>query len=506
MPEEPQFIQLRVPTAREAVSWLRTPAIVALTVLATAFGQRYLDRERSVPAPAPVSPEDAGKAYIPHVADAYAAKLLTMRDAILKGDPIDEAERLGVEAERATRAETYARFLKPLLDRQAPDGSPVTPEGRAGVAEVLRRIALGLSPGRNAAPNPPPPQPPQPQAESEPAARPTGWLDDPDGRQRLLSTFKARSLQEAAPDFFRPGPSRDDPEDVYLYRAWKEVLGDYPSYPAQQIGDCTSFGSAHAIDLLQCIDIALYKLDKSSYEETCSEAIYGFGREIAGMLGSWGDGCYGVAVAKGLTQYGAVSRKFVGPYKGSRARQWGSGAGVPQEVRQEASKHLLGEAVLVTTLAEADASLNNGYPFIVCSMQGFTMQRDETGTCYPRGRWAHCMFVAGRRKLGGNRVQYLICQSWGPSVPSGPLSDDQPSFSFWADAGVVARMLAAGDSLAFSRFAGFSKRSIPQKWRHSAFSGDKEAPAQKESEKAPTRKTTWRLDAYDTAARRKRAA
>jgi hypothetical protein len=251
-----------------------------------------------------------------------------------------------------------------------------------------------------------------------------------------------------------------DPGDVLLYKAWKDVLGDYPHYPAQQIGDCTSFGSGHTMDLLQCVEIALGK-QPLGYKETCTEAIYGLGREIAGMLGS-GDGCYGAAVAKALTDLGAVPREVVGPYSGQRAKEWGA-RGVPADIKERAAQFKLGAAALITTCDEADAALANGYPYIVCSDQGFTMHRDQDGVCHPQGSWPHCMSVSGRRTRNGRR-QYLIDQSWGDNVPDGPQTDDQPSFSFWIDEAPMSHMLSARDSLAFSRFGGFERRPLPSLW------------------------------------------
>jgi hypothetical protein len=78
------------------------------------------------------------------------------------------------------------------------------------------------------------------------------------------------------------------------------------------------------------------------------------------------------------------------------------------------------------------------------------------------------MFVSARRERNG-KVQYCICQSWGPKTPSGPTTDDQPPFSFWADGHVVARMIAAEDSLAFSKFEGFVPRPVPARWTYAGF-------------------------------------
>jgi hypothetical protein len=297
----------------------------------------------------------------------------------------------------------------------------------------------------------------------EPPLHLMGYVDDP-SRHAVTATLDYPSFAAAAPDLM----GVDVEADVFLYKAYKEVLGKYPSYDAQTTGDCTSEGSGHTCNLLQCIDIATGH-QPQEYKEICTEAIYGIGREIAGMLGR-GAGCYGSAVAKALTDFGAVTRELVGPYSGRRADQWGGRGGVPQEIKDACAEHKLGSATLVTTLDEGDAALANGYPWIVCSNQGFTMTRDADGFCQARGSWAHCMHVMAKRTRNGAK-QYLIGQSWGDNVPSGPTTDDQPTWSFWAAANVVASMLRGRDSLAFSRFKGFPGKPLPSSWRWADFGG-----------------------------------
>ncbi len=286
-----------------------------------------------------------------------------------------------------------------------------------------------------------------------------GWTDHPD---RLAVAAAAPTLFGVEPGF---AADADDLKDVFLPKAWKEVLGSYPAYPAQQIGDCTSFGAGHALDLLQCVEIALGEPEE--YKEICTEAIYGIGREVAGMLGS-GDGCYGGAVAKALTDHGAVPREAVGAYSGQRAKQWGR-SGVPREIKDLCGKQKLGAATLVATKAELDAALNSGYPVTVASNQGFTQPRDSKGICYPRGSWPHQMAIVGRAWIDGKPF-YLIIQSWGDQLPGGPTSRDQPAFSFFAPADAVYRMIGNRDSWAFSLWGGFQRRDLPPGWSYMGMS------------------------------------
>lgn len=61
-------------------------------------------------------------------------------------------------------------------------------------------------------------------------------------------------LAAAAPWLLAQAPPTSP---ILLYKAWPDVLGKDTDYPAQQIGDCVSFGHGHANDLLECIEIAL---------------------------------------------------------------------------------------------------------------------------------------------------------------------------------------------------------------------------------------------------------
>src|SRR5438309_1479704 len=58
----------------------------------------------------------------------------------------------------------------------------------------------------------------------DPTIHRTGWIDDP-ARHALARTF-APPLALAAPHLMGAD------QDVLLYRAWKDVLGDYPRYVA----------------------------------------------------------------------------------------------------------------------------------------------------------------------------------------------------------------------------------------------------------------------------------
>jgi hypothetical protein len=265
-------------------------------------------------------------------------------------------------------------------------------------------------------------------------------------------------LRQAAPYLFG-GPTPTDP--VLLYKAWSDALGKFPDYPAQQIGDCVSFGHGHGNDLLQCIEIGLG--EAVEYRETDTEFIYSASREIAGILGT-GDGSYGAAAVKAMTTIGMVSREMLGTdgaYSGDRAKMWGK-TGPPHDAELNAASYKVGSAALVSTWDDLVAALSNGYPVTICTDQGFTLERDPAGFCTASGTWGHCMLLAGVRF---DRPGACIIQSWGPDMPTGPTVLGQPSFSFWVERNVIEQILAEGDSWALSKAPAFTKRDLPPAWK-----------------------------------------
>lgn len=286
---------------------------------------------------------------------------------------------------------------------------------------------------------------------------PTGWLRNPDAVAKTLATMPFPYFASAAPGLSGSGEGKT----ALLYKAWKDVSGSYPEYPAQEIGDCVSQAYGHGIDLLASVEIAIGK-EPEEFKPTATEAIYGMARvDIGGQRGSRSDGAVGAWGAKAVSTLGTVSREVVGPYSGQRAKDWGAN-GVPSEIKAKAKAQTVRVVSLVKTTTEAEDALANGYPIVVCSDQGFTMERDANGFCSPRGSWMHAMLVAAVR--ADATPGFLILQSWGPNVPSGPTTLDQPNFSFWITPSTMARMLGQGDSYAVGGFNGYPGKRLPSRW------------------------------------------
>jgi hypothetical protein len=293
---------------------------------------------------------------------------------------------------------------------------------------------------------------------NHPRSHQFGWMGIDETQKMFASQFG--QLRKVAPHLFGAPPQVDP---VLLYKAYQTVLGGWPPYVAQQIGDCTGEGHGHAVDVLQCVEIALGA--DATFRETDTEFIYAAGRMVAGILGE-GDGGYGAAVCKAITSVGIVTRAMLGPvdgvYSGTRAKSWGA-TGPPAAVLAVAKAYKLGMAALVSTWDELVAAVTNGYPVTICCDQGFTETRDAQGFVAPDGTWGHCMLIAGLRF---DRPGACVLQSWGPEQPTGPTDLGQPDWSFWVDRSSVEAILGEGDSWALSKAPAFFPRQLPDAWKY----------------------------------------
>lgn len=293
-----------------------------------------------------------------------------------------------------------------------------------------------------------------------------GWEPNPDAVAEFVSTLPHATFGQALDG----GLVKDD-KDALLYRAIMELEpalvkdGRLISRNQGRTGSCVGYGGAAAGDVTTATEIVIHKQKERWVARQSADACYAFGREISGNLGG-GDGSYGAASAKAVTQWGTVHMIKYGELdltkdSDSRAKEWGR-RGAPSEIKEEGKSHKFGTAALVKTVDEARQAIQNGYGVSVCSGQGFASERDSDGFAKARGSWAHCMAWAGYR--GGKRPGFLVWNSWGDNWISGPVwPEDQPHGSFWIDLDVAGKMLRGGDSFAYSDYAGFPRQS-PWDW------------------------------------------
>jgi hypothetical protein len=304
-----------------------------------------------------------------------------------------------------------------------------------------------------------PPVPPKVR-DAEGAEFGQGWQPNPAAVKRVSAELQYKSFADTPA--YRENRALAD-EDVYLWQAATKVLGHVlPARNQGQVGSCVSFGTASAVEHLLLVQLARNP-GAGEFKPLVQEAVYALARvEIGGEHGSYQDGAVGAWAAKAVRDYGILPREVVAgvdltAYDPKRCRDWGA-KGLTPELEAECRKSPVKQFTQVKTTAELRAALKNGYPVAICSGQGFASTRDAQGFAAAKGSWAHCMCCLGFRS---DRPGFFIWNSWGPDWIHGPLGPGEPPLGgFWAEERVVARMLAQGDSWAFSDARGFPAREI----------------------------------------------
>lgn len=309
-----------------------------------------------------------------------------------------------------------------------------------------------------------------------------GYDPDPEGTREVLAEFGPEGLfRNAGDEAIRKAEGRD----TFLYRsgykAHQALYGKPFIVGRQGIGDCTSWGWAHAIWFAMSVDWETGRLPMPP-PMVATESIYGGSRVESrnkdgsgrSAVGGWSDGSYGAACARFVRDYGVAFREDAGghdlrTYSADRAKAWGAygngGQGDECKFDQFVKRHPAEHVAAVKNFAEAAAAIESGFPVAVCSSQGFTSTRDKDGFAQASGTWQHCqVFVSVRYKANGSPDDGLLClNSWGPDWISGPKwPEDMPEGAYWVHRSVVDRMLGGEntDSFAVGSVGGFSWRPV----------------------------------------------
>lgn len=220
-------------------------------------------------------------------------------------------------------------------------------------------------------------------------------------------------------------------------------------------GSCVAFGAAMAADILIAIDV----VENGNTDPGLADpmTIYGGSRVQIGKGRIAGQGSVGAWAAKWLKDYGVIPQmKYpscdLSHYDSRTCCSFFGSRGCPEELIPIAKQHPVTDFAQAKTRQDVGDAIANGHPVTVASNQGFTKTRNDRGVSHPSGVWGHQMCIIGVREDAA-----LIINSWGDDWNSGPLVDDQPPGSFWAEWDVVVkRMLAAGDSWALAGVKGWS--------------------------------------------------
>lgn len=303
-----------------------------------------------------------------------------------------------------------------------------------------------------------------------------GYMPDPAAIQAY-----AESLGGAYGDDVAQLVATDNGQDTFLWRAMVRCLQrcservqkrwlythdgrtSIKSYNQGQIGSCV--GNAEAMDL--SLELALDIIcGGNPMQFTCMvspEACYAIGREAGNMLGG-GDGCYGSAVAKGVTTMGTLFQQAytgidLSDYSVATCRAWGA-HGMPDNLKPIAAQTKLQTSYQIKSVEEAWALIGAGHPINQCSNLGFTTARDSDGALRNSGTWGHSMALVGRRTTSSGRKLFICINSWGEDWVTGPTYEDQPQGSFGIDYEVVAKAVGQGDMFVKIGMEGIKKRQL----------------------------------------------
>lgn len=294
-----------------------------------------------------------------------------------------------------------------------------------------------------------------------------GYDPDPAGAEAFASTLPRPTLAQAGPDLVADGKT-----EAHLWPALLQCSPNWRRGSQGMVGSCVGWGASLAVDLTSACDIVYRREPEVWRGRTIESSLYGFSRvEARGKtVNNGGDGSTGFHAAKAIrelgclhygVEYGSVVIAESG--KAERDRAWGRN-GVPNELEPYARERRCSEVTLAVDFEQAAAAIQNGYPVVVCSGQGFSMSRDADGFCKPGGTWWHCMAFAAVR--WGKRPGLLCMNSWGDSNTTGKhYPETMPTAvrncSFWVDAEVCTRMLSGRDSYVYAGYSGFKRTQIP---------------------------------------------
>lgn len=293
-----------------------------------------------------------------------------------------------------------------------------------------------------------------------------GYAPNPAGTAEFVATLPRPMLAQAGPDL-----AIDEGRDVFLGSA---LLRLCPSWKRgrQVVGSCVGWGWAMACDVLAACDIVLRGEAESFGGLVLPASIYGFSRvEARGQeQNNGGDGSYGGAAAKAVTQFGTLHYgiDYGGDNQwtensGSLERAWGR-YGVPNELEPYAAQHKVSHVAVVESFEDAAKAIQNGYSIAVCSMMGFSMTLRQ-GYMTPMGQWPHCQMALGVRWKPEPAI--LVANSWSDCYTGTFDESLPPAFqrsAGWVKADDFTRMVQGGDSFALSGYAGFSQRELPGDW------------------------------------------
>jgi len=286
-----------------------------------------------------------------------------------------------------------------------------------------------------------------------------GWAG-PEAVQLSKPFADAQPKFELTDEFGRSIVQDNERANVRQWEAIQQVLGSIPRNQPQEIGDCTSWGSKHAIENEQAAGIVQGR--NASWRPVFAPFQYGVARHdiLHDQLRYRGDGATGASVAQAAKEAGVLPADLEGlpKYSGALARDWGNN-GPPEKWRIEAAKYKVKTVALARTVAQVRDAICNGYGVATASPWGnpkHQYQRMDGRLVAKRtGVWMHQMCIDGYdgSSPSGKRY-YHLTNSWGEDYHPAPI-DGSPKGGFWVEEADVEFMVRPMDTYIYSSFDGF---------------------------------------------------
>lgn len=311
-----------------------------------------------------------------------------------------------------------------------------------------------------------------------------GWLPKPDDQDRFCTSLALPTMEGYCFEAMARAKAEAD-EDVHLWNALLAIEPDW-ARAYQGIGDCVSWGAEIAVTVLMGILARAGLIEWQG--EAATESIYGGSRvEVHGKRsGGWKDGSNGSWAGRWLNEWGVLLRhdysKTTGnaehdlrKYSSKKAKDWGNyGCGGKSDkaaLDGIAKLRPVKEVTRLTSIAGCEAAIKSYSPFTIASGVGFNGDRDSDGIIRRRGSWNHQMAVIGLRYRNGE-PHFRIINSNPPKLKGPDPGITHPAISaisWWCVPEDMEKILAAGDTWAFSGLAGFERpkvdlRAAAQSW------------------------------------------
>ncbi len=275
-----------------------------------------------------------------------------------------------------------------------------------------------------------------------------GWQFNQATMDDLWSDRIIRSVVMGAPHLIGSGAGKM----ALLYRSRELFDPGAFGHEAQTTGDCVSQGSRSAFDTTRCVEIHIKGEPEMFYKRTATEPCYG-------ARGHGGQGMDPARATRFTHDYGTMFRErysFVdlSKYNSKIGTNWGR-SGVPNEVKEECTKHGIGKWIAPTTSGEAKDLLHAGYALHSGQQFGVKNKSDSSGISIQGSAWNHDMatIACDDTMEVYPECVFLIANSWGvwnvkPAVWPVDRYGEWPIGSFWVRESLYQKYFIGNRSIA----------------------------------------------------------